>query len=119
MIQTRYGTTRTTILIGRFAIKIPATVQWNLFLKGLLGNLQEAKFSKVDHRLCPVIFAMPLGFLNVMPRCEMLSRDVFFALDYEAFTSESNGIFCLSDMVEKKLDSFGMLNGKIVAVDYG
>lgn len=105
-----YGTTRTTLLIGKWAIKYPSFVQWNLFLQGLLGNMQERVFSGTkDMMLCPVVWSMPGGFLNVMPRCDPITREQFFNIDTEAFP----------DMVEHKLDSYGMLHGNIVAVDYG
>jgi len=119
VISIKYGSTRSTVLIGQYALKFPSTVEYRLFLLGLLGNLQEKRFSGSDPRLCPVIFSMPLGLMNIMPRAQMLSRDEFFALDYKAFVDSSNGHYLLSDMAERKMDTFGWLNGRIVVVDYG
>jgi hypothetical protein len=111
-----YGSTRTVLLIGKYAVKIPAMVSWKHFLNGLLGNIQESEFNTLNHpKLCPVLFALPLGFLIVMPRCENVSREVFYSLDFKRFVKERNLLL----PVEDKLSSFGMLNGKVVAVDYG
>jgi hypothetical protein len=115
IVKLAYGTTRTVLLTKRFAFKFPSAVEWRLFLLGLLGNMQEARFSGLSPNLCPVLFSIWGGFLVVMPRCRPLSISDFGELDVTKFTH-------LSDMtlpVENKMDSFGWLNGKIVAVDYG
>jgi hypothetical protein len=62
----------------------------------------------------------------VMPRCDPLPRSEWeHGVDYisdswwlgtDGGTEEG---FSLCDLVEDKYDSFGLLNGKIVAVDYG
>lgn len=116
MTKRAFGTHRTTWLIGKYAIKIPVLVEWRLFLLGLLANMQEAQFSACKWpELCPVVFRVPGGFLNVMCRAEPLTREEFFALDYEAFVDAED----YHVPVENKLDSFGKLEGRIVAVDYG
>jgi len=103
-------------LIGRYAIKIPVFVEWRLFLHGLLANMQERKFSRCEWpELCPVILSLPGGWLLVMRRADPLSRDEFLALDYSAFAVTPD----YTVPVECKLDSFGKLNGRVVAVDYG
>lgn len=107
-MQWKRGITREVFLIGRWAIKIPSFRSWKLFLQGLLGNMQEKQWSGFDERLCPVVFYTPGGFLSIMPR----------ATPIECINDEYLSI-CDSLPVEKKLCSFGLLNGKIVAVDYG
>ncbi len=111
-MEIRHGTTRTVLLIGRWAFKIPSFVEWRLFLLGLLANMQERKFTTLgDPLLCPVIFQVPGGFLCVMPRCTPLTRHEY-----------SEHLVELKNWplpVEHKLDSVGWLNGRIVAVDYG
>ena len=114
----RSGSTRWVILIGRFAFKIPSLHSWKNFLWGLLANIQEVEFSKCNemkHKLCPVKFYLPLGFLVVMPRVKILSKD---DLPKEALEK-----FCVDDNftipAELKHDSFGYFKGKLVAVDYG
>lgn len=114
-----FGTHRTVYLVGRWAIKRPVFVEWRLFLLGLLANMQEAWFSRMQWpELCPVVFACWGGFFIVMRRAERLSRS-----DFESF-SEMKYLSFIDRQeyrvpVENKLDSFGWLDGRIVAVDYG
>lgn len=117
-----FGTNRTVWLIGKWAVKMPVFVEWRLFLIGLLANMQEARFSSVGwSKLCPVVLSLPGGFLNVMHRAEPLTREEFSTLDYAEWIkggqSLPKGEWIIP--VENKLDSFGKLNGRIVAVDYG
>lgn len=120
-MQIKHGTNRVVILIGRYAIKLPTCVSWKLFLTGLLGNMQEKLFSDTKwDQLCPVIFSMPGGWLNVMPRAEPLEREAFFNLDFDKWIKVHDGESVVAIVpVENKLDSFGTINGKIVAIDYG
>lgn len=118
----RRGTTRTVVLIGRWAIKIPTFSRWELFLRGLLGNLQETMFTKLNSPfLCPVVLSVAGGFLNVMPRTTPLTESQFNSIDYATWIKNGrdlpDGEWILP--VENKIDSFGLFNGKIVAVDYG
>src|SRR5690349_17829438 len=76
--------------------------------------MQEREWSGFDNRLCPVRFALPYGLLVIMPRCEPVSDG--FLLD-EEIAIWASGEQLLP--VELKTDSFGRLNGKLVAVDYG
>ena len=111
-----YGVTRTVILIGNVAIKLPAMVEWRLFLLGLLANMQEALFSRTERpELCPVLWARPGGFLVVMRRARVLTDGEFLALDLEQWVQR--GDFTVP--AEIKPDSFGYLDGRLVAVDYG
>ena len=113
-----FGTHRTTWLVGHLAIKVPVFVEWRLFLHGLLANMQEARFSAhAWPELCPVLFACPGGFFNVMRRAEPLTRSEFeeFSERYMSFVDKMD----YTVPAENKMDSFGKLNGRIVAVDYG
>jgi hypothetical protein len=111
-----YGCTRTVFLLGKFAIKIPAMAEWRLFLLGLLANMQEALFSKTKWpELCPVLFSIPGGFMVIMPRAEPLTREEFHNFEFDTWISQDE----YRVPAENKLDSFGKLDGKIVAVDYG
>lgn len=91
-----------------------------MFLHGLLANLQEAGWSRMLWKkedsmgLCPVVFAVKGGFLIVMKRAKILSWEEFCEFDYENFKMQKAAV-----PVEQKADSFGWLNGEIVAVDYG
>jgi hypothetical protein len=119
MPKVAYGTTRTVLLLWRYAFKVPAVVEWRLFLLGLLGNMQETKFSKCGWpELCPVVFSIPGGFLVVMRRAVPITREQWFELD-EVALDEFMTTATYRLPVELKMDSFGMLDNKMVAVDYG
>jgi hypothetical protein len=130
-IELKGGCTRTVLLIGRYAIKIPRlNYGWRLFLQGLLCNMQEVSFSKMnDKRICPVFFYIPGGWLLVMPRCRPLCETEFSCLRINRFWGKdeksTNGYYgdCMIP-VEHKIDSFGWYkwnggNNTIVAIDYG
>lgn len=121
-MKIKYGTNRVVFLVGRWAVKVPSCVEWRLFLVGLLANMQEAKFSRAGFpEVCPVVFYFPGGFLNVMRRAEPLTMSDFENLDYAEWIKGGvtlpRGEWIIP--VENKLDSFGKLEGKVVAVDYG
>jgi hypothetical protein len=111
----RLGISRTVLLVGPLAIKVP-TVRygWAKFLRGLLANMQEREWARmVDGRLCPIVFSLPGGWLVVMLRARPLTDYEWRALDPivgDAFRELP---------VERKSDSFGVLYGRYVAVDYG
>lgn len=113
----RYGVTREVILTRRYAIKVPRlSFGWRNFLHGLLGNMQEAAFSAAGWpELCPVEFSIPGGWLLVMRRAEPLSDADWERFDAMSFRETEDYIV----PVEAKQDSFGWLDGRIVAVDYG
>ncbi|QIG74836.1 hypothetical protein EVC12_201 [Rhizobium phage RHph_I42] len=121
MIRFAKGSTRWVFLTRKHAIKIPTLNSWRLFLHGLLGNMQEATFwTTKDDRLCPVLFALPGGFLSIMARCAPLSADSYENLDVETWASPDDSIaHDFKVPVEDKLSSFGVYDGRIVAVDYG
>lgn len=108
----RTGRNRWVILVGRYAIKLPSPRSWQDFLFGLLNNLHEARDGKLPGR-CPVVARLPLGFAVVMRRAIPLSEQEFAAFGAYEFCRE-HGI-----SAEHKPDSFGKLNGRIVALDYG
>lgn len=111
--QLRSGATRHVLLVGPWAVKLPRPGRWRAFLNGLLANHQEAAFSRLQHpRLCPVLLCVPGGFLLVMRRAVPLPLATFEALD----PADWGGVL---GAVEFKADSFGLLDGRVVAVDYG
>lgn len=117
-ITVLHGATRTVVLVGRWAVKVPSCRGgWRNFLIGLLANMQERTFSATGWpELCPVVFSLPGGWIVVMPRCEPvgeLTDEVYQRMtkhaDYEV-------------PAENKDDSFGWLGGeggRLVAIDYG
>ena len=124
----RNGLTREVFLVGEYAIKLPSFRAWRLFLSGLQANLQERAFSGISEKLCPVLWGDPLGFVIVMPRCSPVPRHHAAAFDEDEpyFVSDEEWGEWINIQgeesqlpVENKCSSFGLLKGKLVAVDYG
>lgn len=113
----RQGITREVFLTRRYAIKIPKLIYgWHKFLCGLLANMQEAAFGTTNWpELCPVVFSIPGGWLLVMLRVEMLTDAEWATFDVRAFCERGDRTI----PAEFKRDSFGRLDGRIVAIDYG
>jgi len=83
-------------------------------LYGLIANMQETEFNELkDNRLAKILFSLPLGFLVIMERAEQLN----------SFNEKELNDFCIDGdfhlPVEIKKDSFGYINNKLVAIDYG
>lgn len=109
-----HGVTRHVLLVGGLAIKVPALWSWKLFLSGLLANMQERAFSRTGWpELCPVLFALPGGWLLIMRRAEPIPDEV--ELDFQHLIDQPE----YQIPAEAKRDSWGLLDGRIVAVDYG
>jgi hypothetical protein len=113
----RTGCTRTVILIGGWAIKIPNFMDgWFYGLKGLLANLQEIALSQAGWpELCPVKFSLPGGWLVLMPAAIEMTDDEFLHFDARYFCEKPGYVI----PAEHKANSFGHLNGRIVVIDYG
>lgn len=112
----RKGVTRNVILIGRYVIKIPTFTQWNLFLHGLLGNMNEKIWWKNsgDLRLCPVLWSCPGGFLNIMARAREVTVNEYLGMSKKYMKNYFDTI-----PVEIKPSSFGWIDRRLVAIDYG
>lgn len=108
------GSTRFVIVIWGFAIKLPyITKGFKTLLLGLLGNMQEVQFNTLkDKRLCPVLCYLPCGLCLVMPECRILTEAEYSPEVYERISYAPG-------FPEPKATSFGWLDGRIVAVDYG
>jgi len=116
LVSVSFGTTRVVILVGNLAVKIPALQEWRLFLLGLLANMQERKFWKSKWpELCPVLWSLPGGWVTVMKRATPLTREQYDNMDLEGWTDRGEYVI----PVEIKMDSFGWVDGRLVAVDYG
>lgn len=113
-MEIRKGATRLVIISKRRAYKLPLLHSWKHFLTGLLANMQERLFSQAGWpELCPVLFSLPGGWLVVMPRVDVCRpHDV---LDFETLCDRGDYVL----PVEHKNDSFGWLDGRLVAIDYG
>ena len=110
------GCTRHVLLVGPWAIKVPALWSWKLFLCGLLANMQERQFSACGwSELCPVTFSIPGGWMLVMQRATVMTEAEFVNFDVKAFCERKDGVV----PAEHKASSFGWLDGRVVALDYG
>jgi hypothetical protein len=112
-IEKHFGITRVVILVGPYAIKLPQwNYGWDKFLHGLLANMQEVVWGRgYDDRLCPVVWWIPGGWMTVMQRVDHVLTNEN-EIDYSVF---QDGIPSGDD----KPDNYGMLNGRIVKIDYG
>lgn len=121
-IEFKSGASRFVICVGKYAFKFPLAYPGQRFTRrlcnGILGNLTEKEFSSFEFKFsdftltcCPVVFSLPFGLLNVMYRVDPIGEDIFNKiLETPSFP----------DAIEKKKkkDSFGILNGHLVAVDF-
>jgi hypothetical protein len=93
--ERRLGAVRTVFITRRHVYKLPGLWTfnffgwwWEAFLHGLLSNMQERTFGAEGWpELCPVSFAIPGGFLVVMPRARPLTDAEWAAFDYRAFVT--------------------------------
>lgn len=104
------GRNRFVLLVGPWAVKVPSLRSWRDFLFGLLNNMNEAAWSRQPGH-CPVLLAGPGGLFVVMPRARILGEAEFHQLRLLDRLPAARA--------EPKADSFGWLNGRLVAVDYG
>lgn len=114
------GITRHVFGIGSYAIKVPRIDRWTRFLRGLLGNTQEAACGRLGWpELCPVVFALPGGFL-VIARRAVACTSADFPVELARRIIESAAVDgrLVGSMVELKYDSWGWLDGRLVAIDY-
>ena len=78
--------------------------------------MHEVTFSKTGWpEFCPVLFHLLFGILVIMPRVRVMTDDEFDCFNYPEFIHQNDYYV----PVEAKADSFGWLDGKVVAIDYG
>ena len=111
------GVAREVILVGPWAVKIPKLrYGWRNFLQGLIANMNEATWGRSGYEgLCPVLFTLPGGWLLIQRRATPLTCAEWCSLDQESFLDRGDYLI----PAEWKRDSFGRINERIVAVDYG
>lgn len=111
------GTTRWVVLTSRYAIKLPSLSSWEMFLRGLLGNMQETVFATMRlPQLCPIRCSLPGGLCLVMRRAEVVSVHDWY--DTVLPFVRANYAY-LPASFEYKRSSFGWLDGRLVIVDFG
>lgn len=111
----RHGICRDVLLIGRWAIKVP-TFRYGLtsFARGILANDSERSWSGMPG-LCPVVWSLG-GLVNIYPRCDPLPaiRAVEFDEDPTAYAEIAPDW----PAPDRKPDNLGVLDGRIVWLDY-
>jgi len=114
----RDGVMREVFLVGRWAIKIPKLTRgWRNFLRGLLASIHEREMSTLGWpELCPIVFALPGGWMVIMRRAEPLSDEDFADIDLDRIFMPEDGRVIPG---EPKGSSLGRFKGRIVVVDYG
>lgn len=118
----RRGATRTVLLIGRWAVKVPslrgvgAAVddvrirhRVDSFCHGVLANNSETTlhtFEAWQGRVAPVLHSWLGGIINIYPRCAPAPVGAeLFVLEHDPGDRD-------------KTENFGLLNGVLVRVDY-
>lgn len=121
----RRGISRTVILIGKYAIKVPSLRThgdgirgsiWS-FARGVVANHSEITWYQYDVKnLCPILWHGLFGLVIVMPRCEQ------YIVDDKTEEKMYTGDFCPVDfdilITDNKPENYGILNGNVVMVDY-
>jgi hypothetical protein len=126
MLIVRRGISRTVILVGRWAVKVPSlrggstgpTLRGRLqsFAEGVLANASEHQWHDYEPwrgKVTPVLRSWLGGLVQVYPRCAPLpvnERD------------EYDGPYPLPELEpdprDNKADNFGLLGGRVVRLDY-
>jgi len=122
-MEIKYGTTRTVFMFKNFVIKIPSFTEYRLFLYGLISNKNEQRIYK-DFKydfLCPVYYCTPLGFMLFMERANCFQNTDNSSLNVKnklktLYEKSDLYAFIMSDF---KVSNFGLLNNRIVKIDYG
>lgn len=118
-VKVKMGVTRIVFLVGRYAIKIPNFKNGHMnFLNGCLCNCRERDFCKkfigVQNNIfydlvAPSIFCSFFGLLQIQKRCNPLKRELT-EKEISHFKEICNG--------DIKRENFGVLNNKLVCLDY-
>lgn len=122
--QVERGSTRTVILVGKYAIKIPLFESFNTLFKGLTANNNERRMAHTAPKyFIPVLFSIP-GLLVVMPRARVCSlpnwmvrsfmADIFHPSNDECDEAKTARMYC-----EYINANYGMYKGKPMCIDYG
>lgn len=129
-MEIKRGATRTVLIFSDFVIKIPRlrnnTLDFSAYplfaglYQGLLCNLQERYWNRFGYlQLCPVLFSDWFGFVVIMPRCKILTENLDPA-EFEAFIRIDRNDATLGTVpAENVAENFGLLNGRLVIIDYG
>lgn len=127
----RTGVTRTVVLVGRFAVKVPSLrgigtyrglrKRLASFASGYSSNLNEAVWSEYEPwqgKVAPVLRSWLWGVVQVYPRCDPMPPD--------GWSYDGGWTYSGTDLPEMgrspgdfKPDNLGLLDGRVVWLDYG
>lgn len=121
-MKVKKGITRIIFIFQNYVIKLPNfTYSWNLFLTGLLANLNERncwKYNVDNELLCPIIWMSIGGWILVMKKVDVKKHIEERKLDninhFDYYIKWINSGFGGDD----KPDNYGYLNEKLVKIDY-
>ena len=120
MIKICKWATRTVIVLKKYVIKFPTFKTYELFLNGLLANIQEKKFSGTHKDLAKVKYCNKYGLFLLMEKANVLPNSVdyndFLKYLKDKYRNDDMKSFMLSDM---KVNNWGYINNRIVKIDYG
>lgn len=109
------GSARTVLITPRYVVKIP---RLGLFREGWEANREElARSASHDPGLCPIIATAFRARLIVMP----YARPLTFAEFDDHSTRDALSLstpFSKEQIGDFKRSNFGMLDGRVVRVDY-
>lgn len=115
------GVTRIVIVFKTVVVKMPKPFVWNHFLRGVLGNIEEARTWKwnsgkyergLSHLLCPVVWVSWGGWILIMKKARTLTEDEWFVTDYSV--EEHLREFAGDDSIR----NYGYYQGRLVKIDY-
>lgn len=125
LLLVRHGISRTVILTRRHAIKVPswrggsaggARGRLQSLAWGLLANQSEYQWHNFDGwagQVTPVLRSWLWGIVQVYPRCDPLPVD-----DHGMYVGAEPLPQLNPDPGDHKVDNFGLLDGRVVRVDY-
>lgn len=116
----RNGATRTVLLVGNYAIKVPCLRTPETFYRGLLANLTEKKFGACGFaELAPVKYCNAWGLVLIMRRVRPVRHRGLYFLELERMRIVS-GLADEFILYDAKPENFGYncLN-RLVKCDFG
>jgi hypothetical protein len=119
-MKIRIGVTRTVLIFKKRVLKIPSFKNgWINFIYGVEANLQERIWNGFHPVFAKVIRSSKLGFWLIMERAEPIPKETDWGTikDYLSFTYRNEDIYEII-MSDCKKDNWGVINNRLVKIDY-